>query len=80
MDCLVGEKLAMYETAGALCSGRRVWLLARIPGEFRAGADDVILYAAINGTSSKVWNRGAISVLMVSRWVVGSSSKHRSMV
>ena len=39
-----------------------------------------ILYAAINGTFSKVWNRGAISVLMVSRWVVGSSSRHRSMV
>gem|GEM_PF-6381088 len=38
----------------------------------------IILYAAINGTFSKVWNRGAISVLMVSRWVVGSSSKHRS--
>ena len=39
-----------------------------------------ILYAAINGTFSMVWNRGAISVLMVRRWVVGSSSRHRSMV
>ena len=42
MDSLVNEKLAMFETAGALQGGRRVWLLARIPGEFRAGADDVI--------------------------------------
>ena len=42
MDGLIGEQLAMYETAGSLQGGRRVWMLARIPGEFRAGADDVI--------------------------------------
>ena len=42
MDALVGDKLAMYETAGALRGGRRVWMLARIPGEYRAGADDLI--------------------------------------
>lgn len=42
MDALVGEKLAMYETAGALHGGRRVWMLARIPREHRAGPDDLI--------------------------------------
>ncbi len=71
-------------------------LAAAIPAAvltFRARADNalvrrgigithviLILYAAINGTFSRVWNRGAISVLMVRRWVVGSSSRHRSMV
>lgn len=42
MDDLVGEKLAMYETAGSLQGGRRVWLLVRIPKEYRAGRDDLI--------------------------------------
>jgi phage/plasmid-like protein (TIGR03299 family) len=44
MDELVGEKLARYETAGALRGGRRVWMLARIPQELRVGnTDDTIL-------------------------------------
>jgi phage/plasmid-like protein (TIGR03299 family) len=44
MDELVGEKLALYETAGALRGGRRVWMLARIPKELRVGnTDDTIL-------------------------------------
>jgi phage/plasmid-like protein (TIGR03299 family) len=42
MDALVGDKLAMYETAGSLHGGRRVWMMARIPTEYRAGADDLI--------------------------------------
>ena len=42
MDGLVGDKLAMYETAGGLHGGRRVWMMARIPKEYRAGADDLI--------------------------------------
>lgn len=42
MDALVGEKLAMFETAGSLADGRRIWLLARLPGEYRAAADDVV--------------------------------------
>jgi len=39
---LVGDKLAMYETAGSLHGGKRVWMMARIPKEYRAGADDLI--------------------------------------
>lgn len=42
MDSLVGDKLAMYETAGSLHGGKRVWMLARIPKEYRAGTDDLI--------------------------------------
>ena len=42
MDSLVADKLAMFETAGALKDGRVVWMLARIPTEYRAGTQDVI--------------------------------------
>lgn len=42
MDSIVGEKLAMFETAGALKGGRRVWMMARLPREIRAAGDDVI--------------------------------------
>lgn len=42
MDTLVGEKLAMFETAGAIRDGKTVWMLARIPKELRAAGEDVI--------------------------------------
>lgn len=42
MDSLVGDKLAMYETAGSLHGGKRVWMMAAIPKEYRAGPDDLI--------------------------------------
>ncbi len=43
MDALVGDKLAMYETAGSLNNGERVWMLARIPKEYKIhGKQDVI--------------------------------------
>lgn len=42
MDSLVGDKLAMFETAGAIKEGRKVWMLARIPKEYRAGPEDLI--------------------------------------
>jgi phage/plasmid-like protein (TIGR03299 family) len=42
MDALVDDRLAMYETAGALKSGRRVWMMARIPAELCAAGNDVI--------------------------------------
>ena len=42
MDALVGDKLAMYETAGSLHGGKRVWMMASIPKEYRAGPEDLI--------------------------------------
>jgi phage/plasmid-like protein (TIGR03299 family) len=42
MDALVGDKLAMFETAGALKGGKVVWMLARIPKELRAAGEDVV--------------------------------------
>ena len=57
MDALVDDKLAMYETAGSLKGGRRVWMLAKIPKEYRVGKDDVVqpyvlLTNAHDGTQS----------------------------
>jgi len=42
MDQLVGEQLAMFETAGSLKGGRRVWMLAKLPNELRIAGDDVV--------------------------------------
>ncbi len=50
MDGIVGEKLAMYETAGALKGGKRIWMLARIPKEYRVGEDVVKPYVLLTNT------------------------------
>jgi phage/plasmid-like protein (TIGR03299 family) len=42
MDALVGDKLAMYETAGGLHGGKKIWMLARIPKEHRATKEDLV--------------------------------------
>ena len=42
VDALVTDRLAMFETAGALKDGRVVWMLARIPTEYMAGSQDAI--------------------------------------
>jgi len=56
MDTLVDDKLAMYETAGSLKGGRRVWMMARIPKTYRVGEDVVdpyvLLTNAHDGTQS----------------------------
>jgi phage/plasmid-like protein (TIGR03299 family) len=50
MDSLVGDKLAMFETAGALFGGRTVWMLARIPQEHRVEQDVVQPYVLVTNT------------------------------
>ena len=36
------HKLAMFETAGSLDSGKRVWMMARIPKELKAAKSDIV--------------------------------------
>lgn len=56
-DAVVGEGQAVYDTAGALHGGRRVWIMARIPGTVFIDGDDklernILLYTSHDGSST----------------------------
>jgi len=42
MDEIIGRKAAVYETAGALGRGEKVWMLAKVKGLITLGGDDVV--------------------------------------
>jgi len=50
-DDVVGEKLAIYHTAGSLSYGRKVWILAQLPEDLVIGRDDVINQFLLLSTS-----------------------------
>lgn len=50
-DAIVGEKLAIYHTAGSLKGGQTVWLLAKLPQSFLvAGVDKVEGYVLLRNS------------------------------
>lgn len=56
MDQVLGEGVT-YETAGALKGGRRVWVLAHIPGEYKFvedNADPYILFSTTHNGSGAI--------------------------
>lgn len=59
-DSLIGEG-CKYETAGSLQNGKKVWLLARLPGKYKILDDEVTPYMVFSNSHD---GSGAIKVAM----------------
>lgn len=56
-DAIVGQKLAVYHTAGSILGGRKIWMLAKLPGSCWITPEDnvekyLLLSNSHDGTSS----------------------------
>jgi len=59
-DALLGEGVK-YETAGSLCDGKIVWMLAKLPEKYKILGDDVTPYVVFTNTHD---GSGAVKVAM----------------
>ena len=59
-DPIIGDKKAVFETAGSLGNGERIWVLAKVPGEIRVIGDDTCSkYLLLSNAHD---GRGSVSV------------------
>ena len=65
-DALLGEGVK-YETAGSLCGGKVIWLLAKMPNKYEILGDEITPYVVFTNTHD---GSGAVKVAMVSTRVV----------
>lgn len=59
-DPIVGQNAAVFETAGSLSYGERVWVLARVPGDMHVVGDDYCARYLLLSNSHD--GKGAVSV------------------
>ena len=59
-DALLGEGV-QYETAGSLCDGKIVWMLAKLPEKYKVLGDEVTPYVVFTNTHD---GSGAVKVAM----------------
>jgi uncharacterized protein DUF932 len=59
-DPIIGDNKAVFETAGSLGNGERIWVLAKVRGEIRVIGDDICAkYLLLSNAHD---GRGSVSV------------------
>lgn len=51
LDPVIDAKEAVYETAGVLCGGKKVWIMAKLPSEYVIAKDDLVQQFLLVATS-----------------------------